>query len=129
MKIHPVSVELFHVDVRMDEQIDIKKLTAVFRNFASAPENNRDDSCTVYLVLSFRTTDTENEMARRFRKVKMLTTNRHGVKTQKILSFSNTAVRTYSLATTVRSSRGLYLSTSRQANFSVFLTNVFRKII
>ena len=77
MRIHPVPVELFHVDLTTDEQTDIKKLTAAFRNFANASKNDRDDSCTEYLVLSFRTTDTEDEMARSFRKVKRLTTNRH----------------------------------------------------
>ena len=46
MKIHPVPVELFRVDLRTDEQTDIKKLTAASRNFANAPGNNRDDSCT-----------------------------------------------------------------------------------
>jgi len=44
MKIQPVRVELFHADRRTDEQTDIKKLTVAFRNFANAPENNRDDS-------------------------------------------------------------------------------------
>jgi hypothetical protein len=129
MKIHPLRIELFRVERRTDEQTDIKKLTDPFRNFANAPENNRDDSRTAYLVLSFRTIDTEDEIARRFRKVKKLTTNRHGVTTQKILNFSNTAVRTYSLTTTVRPSHGLHLPTSRQGKFSGFTTNVFRKII
>jgi len=114
-----VPVELFHVDLTTDEQTDIQKLTTAFRNFANASENDRDDSCTEHLVLSFRTTDTEDEMARRFRKVKRLTTNRHGVRTQKILNCSNTAVRTYSLATTVR-------CTSWTASLHIQASKVFR---
>jgi len=124
MKILPLRIELFYVERRADEQTDIKKLTVAFRNFANAPQNSRDDSRAEYLVLSLRTTDTEDEIPRRFRKVKRLTTNRHRVTTQKIMNFSNTAVRIYSLSTAVRPSHGLHPFTTRRAKFSVFITNV-----
>jgi hypothetical protein len=37
MKIHPVEVELLHMDGRTDGRTNITKLIVVFRNFANAP--------------------------------------------------------------------------------------------
>jgi hypothetical protein len=38
IKIHPLGVELFHVD----GQTDMTKVIVAFRNFANAPKSNRD---------------------------------------------------------------------------------------
>jgi len=39
MKILPVGVELFHADIRTDEQTDMTKLIVPCRNFTNAPKN------------------------------------------------------------------------------------------
>jgi hypothetical protein len=40
MKIHPMGVELFHGNGRMDRHTDITKLTVVFHNSVSVPNKN-----------------------------------------------------------------------------------------
>jgi len=40
MKIHPMGVELFHVDGRMDRHTDITKLIVAFHIFMNVPNKN-----------------------------------------------------------------------------------------
>jgi len=40
MKILCARANLFHADIRTDEQTDITKLKVAFRNFAKAPKND-----------------------------------------------------------------------------------------
>jgi hypothetical protein len=39
MKIHPVGVELLHVDGLTDRQADMRKVIVAFRKFANAPKD------------------------------------------------------------------------------------------
>ena len=44
MKIRPLGAELLHEDGRTDRQIDVTKLTKVFRNFAKVPKKKGKES-------------------------------------------------------------------------------------